>query len=95
MKAESVLRANGEAETLLRINIEPRGSGNRNMARRVGAAFKADHRLKPHIKRTRVGASSVIIVLRPSVELMRLIWEWQTAPKDAPGQMLLPGVQVA
>ena len=82
------------SELVLEILLTPRGSGNRKWALALGREARRSDELKDHIKRVRVGSSKVWIVLRPSMELARVLLEMQArraAEKDAPGQLGLFG----
>src|SRR5438309_3377044 len=68
----------------------PRGSGNRNHARRLGEEFRSNAKLGPHVLKVVVGASKVRVYMRPSMDLMKVIAQWPTPVEDVPGQMLLP-----
>jgi hypothetical protein len=94
--AKNVTRKGHDPEVLVKINLLPRGSGNRNLARRVGAAFRRDPRFADHVTRVKVGSSSVWVYMRPSFELMLLVLKLQYGkPQDVPGQLPLPGMELA
>lgn len=70
----------------------PRGSGNRNAARRLRESFERNEQLRPHLLRVVSGTSRVTLHLKASVELMRVISEMRTAAeqaRDVPGQLKL------
>jgi hypothetical protein len=96
VKTEVVFRKGEEDPlVLMKISLLPHGSGNRNLARRVGKAFQTDERFKDHVTRVKVGSSSVWVYFRASFEMMWTVWNIQHAPKDVPGQMALPGMELA
>ena len=96
VKSEIVVRRRHEPEVLIKINLVPRGGGNRNLARRVGKAFKTDERFADHVTRVKVGSSSIWVYMRPSFEMMFRIWKLQHPSKqDVEGQMPLPGMELA
>jgi hypothetical protein len=95
VKSEVVNRRGRDPEVLIKITLLPRGSGNRNLARRVGKAFKSDERFADHVTRVKVGSSSVWVYMRASFEMMWTVWNIQHPPKDVPGQMALPGMELA
>ena len=63
----------GAAVVTLRVNFLPRGSGNRNAARRLADQASADPLLAPHLISVVAGTSSVVIELRPTLELAAVI----------------------
>ncbi len=93
VKSEVLVNRKGcdEVQVLMKINLLPRGSGNRNLARRIGKAFEADERLSPHVRKIRVGSSSVWLYVVPSLELSMTLWQMQHAKAaDIAGQLKLP-----
>jgi hypothetical protein len=96
LKCETVLRKGRDPEVLVKINLLPRGGGNRTLARRVGRSFKRDEPFASHVTRVRVGSSSVWVYMRPSFELMWVIWGTKAQQvQDVPGQLKLFGMEVA
>ncbi len=84
----------GGTEVVMDLLLLPRGSGNRPMAKRLAAAFKAHPVLAPHVRSVKAGASKVTIHLTPSVALMKAIFEIteNASRPDVPGQLPLFGV---
>jgi hypothetical protein len=80
---------------VLDIALVPRGSGNRNAARRLANEFRENEHLSPHVVKVTHGTSRVLVHLRSSVELMRIVAEWPRPEPDVPGQLPLFGVQLA
>lgn len=68
---------------ILRINVLPRGSGNRNVVKRLAREARAEARLSPHILKMVEGASSLILHLRPSISLASAIMEISAEVKRA------------
>jgi hypothetical protein len=94
--SKNVMRKGHDPEVLVKINLLPRGSGNRNLARRVGKAFRVDERFADHVTRVKVGSSSVWIYMRPSFDLMLTILQIEYGKQqDVPGQLPLPGMELA
>jgi aconitase A len=58
----------------MQIDLLPRGSGNRNFARRLADAFNVNQQLAPHIVKASAGASKVVVHFRPSLDLMTTIY---------------------
>lgn len=83
-------KRSGEVVTVVDVLFLPRGSGNRNHARRLAAAFRANETLRPHLGKVVCGASKVRVELIPSLELMKIIASWPEPQKDVPGQLPLP-----
>src|SRR4051794_16083183 len=87
----------GKAELVLDVALIPRGSGNRAAARRLAAQFKAEARLKPHLKRVVAGSSRVTIHFRLSGDLILALEEMKREHRermkaqDVPGQLSLFG----
>lgn len=81
----------GVPTVVLDLLLLPRGSGNRNRARRLAQAFREHPKMKRHVRRVVCGTSRVTVHLRASVPMMRDIWA--IAPEqgipDVPGQMPL------
>ena len=95
VKSEIVVRRGQEPEVLIKINLIPRGGGNRSLARRLGKAFRTDERFSDHVTRVKVGSSSVWVYMRPSFEMMWRIWKLQhDKSKDVQGQLPLPGMEL-
>jgi hypothetical protein len=80
---------------VLDIALVPRGSGNRNAARRLAEGFRTNGKLAPHVLKVTAGTSRVLVHLRVSLELMRIVAEWPKVEGDVPGQLPLFGVQLA
>lgn len=95
VKTEMCWRKGKDPLVLLKINLLPRGGGNRNLARRVGRAFKTDPRFADHVVRVKVGSSSVWVYLESSVDLMLTVLKIKMQPKDVRGQLPLPGMELA
>jgi hypothetical protein len=86
------------AELVLEILLTPRGSGNRELARQMARAARNHPKLGPHVRRVQAGSSKVMVHLIPSVELMRVVAQWQrdeVEAADVPGQLPLFGGPVA
>lgn len=91
VKTESIIRR-GKASVLLRITLLPRGGGNRNRVRRLADQLREYPYLAPHITSIRLGASSLLVYLRPSTQLLIDMAEMEQekrANRDAPGQLPL------
>lgn len=77
---------------IIDVKLLPRGSGNRNAARRLGESFRRNPHLKDHIKKIVIGTSRVTIHLISSVKLLaeiqRMIAD-NVAQRDDPGQLPL------
>ena len=74
----------------------PRGSGNRNKARRVGDSWRRSELMKPFVEKVVVGASKVRVHLTLSPDLKRTMDQYQREQaeqqvQDVPGQALLFG----
>ncbi|HEX2973366.1 MAG TPA: hypothetical protein VHP11_13610 [Tepidisphaeraceae bacterium] len=90
------LKGGESSELILRVNFLPRGSGNRNKAKRLADAFREHESMKQHIRKVVCGASSVTVHMLNSYDLaMDLIglqvdkWIEQRAQVD--GQLGLFG----
>lgn len=91
VKTESVVRR-GKALVLLRINLLPRGGGNRARALRLAKQVREYDLLAPHVVSIRVGSSSLLIYLRPSTQLlldMAALELRKRNDQDVPGQLPL------
>lgn len=80
-------------EVVVVIDLVPRGSGNRNMARRLADEFRDHEVLGVHLLEVRAGASRVTLHFRPTWEAMKAMWEWTSegkrAGRDNPDQLKL------
>lgn len=82
-------------ELIMQMMLLPRGSGNKNKARRLAQAFKEHPKMKPHIKRVVTGSSSVTVHMLSSLALMDVLNEISAeakAKKDVEGQLPLFGL---
>ena len=90
VKTEAVVRRGKAPEMLMRVNILPRGGGNRAVARRLAGEFRRHPILGDHITSVRVGSSAVLVYFRPSVqlsyELSKMALERQQSRED-PAQL--------
>lgn len=79
---------------IMEILLLPRGSGNRNMARRLANHFRTNPELKPNVHKVVCGTSRVTVHLIPSVDLLQKIEDikQQQRQQDLPGQLRLFGV---
>ncbi len=95
MKIEVRTRARvtrqGRPTVVMDLLLLPRGSGNRNRARRLAQVFRQHPTMKRHVIRVVCGASRVTVHMKASVQLMRDVMS--IAPEhgitDVPGQLPL------
>ena len=62
-------------ETVMQIDILPRGSGNRNLARRLAEAFESHDLMGDHVTEVRAGASRVTVHIKPSLAAISAVME--------------------
>lgn len=77
-------------EVVVRFDVLPRGSGNRNFCRKLADAFPEHAIIGPFIHKVVAGASSVTVHFEASLACMKAInevCEEGKAAKDAPGQL--------
>jgi hypothetical protein len=67
-------RDDPERTVVMVVDLLPRGTGNRNYARRLADAFATHEKLAPHIVKATPGASKVTVHFRPSIEFMGTIY---------------------
>jgi hypothetical protein len=94
VKVRTRLRGRGGPEVVLEILLTPRGSGNRKLARQLATAARMHPKLGPHIRRVSCGTSKINVHLIPSMELSRVMLEWnreRMERSDVPGQLPLFG----
>lgn len=79
---------------VMEILLLPRGSGNRNTARRLANHFRTNAELKPHVKKVVCGTSRVTVHLIPSIDLLQIIEDIKRRQREAdlPGQLPLFGL---
>ena len=93
VKTQLKIQRDGTPLVILSVILLPRGSGNRNRARRLADAFRNHPRMKPHIREVICGASRVTVHMRSSLSLLREINALAGAARagDVPGQLALFG----
>lgn len=82
----------GVHETVIRLVLLPRGSGNKNKAKRIAQAFRNHRILKPYIRRVAAGLSSVTVYLECSLGAIEAVNEAvreERQSKGVPGQLAL------
>lgn len=88
-KTRIKLARDGTPVVILDMLLLPRGSGNRNAARRLADAFRRDVRFKDHIRKISCGASRVTVHCRSSKAFLKMVLEMTDEPKDVPGQLAM------
>jgi hypothetical protein len=69
-------------EVVVYVDFVPRGSGNRNLARRVAQAFRTDPLLKDHVIKATAGATRVTIRFRASLDAVRAVMDYQQRARE-------------
>lgn len=79
---------------VMTIQLVPRGSGNRNLAKRVAEAVKNDPYMGRHVLKAIPGLSKVVVEFDASMEAMLDAWRMMLdRRRDVKGQkFLFPGV---
>ena len=70
-----------DVEVHMRLDLVPRGSGNRNFAAKLAEEFRTHEILGPHVRRASAGASRVLVVFDPTPAAMAAIWQWHRDSK--------------
>lgn len=94
VKTRLKIARDGTPVVIMDVLLLPRGSGNRNRARRLGEAFRQHPKIKKHIRKIVVGASRITVHMRSSIALMRDINQISPeleATQDVEGQLKLFG----
>ena len=91
-KVRSRVNKLGEGEIILDITLLPRGSGNRSKVRKLGAEFRRNETIRPHIKKVTCGATRLTVTMRASLGLAQAVMEIADRAKqtrDVDGQLPL------
>jgi hypothetical protein len=71
---------------VMQIDLLPRGSGNRNFARRLAASFKTHDLLGPQVVKVVAGTSRVTVHMRSTIAALEAVAECQRRVREQQAQ---------